>query len=307
MTFVIIVCAAAALVLLISYICVRETFYVRSSGRDEPKVPHEKQYIEVSDKIMGFINGASAIGYEDVYTESHDGLRLHAKFYAGREGAPTHILIHGYRSSALLDMGGALIDAVERGDNALLIDQRAHAGSQGKYLTFGYNESRDVLRWINYINERLGRDNPIVLQGLSMGGATVLLTTALELPENVKGVICDSAYTRNDDIIKFVMRRDHFPVWLLFPFLRLGGKLFVGYDICDCNPIEAAKKCKLPIYFIHGEEDLFVPFEMGMENHKSCPAKKWLFTLPDAGHGLCYLKDEAGYKKVFKEFIEYVL
>ena len=167
MTFVIIVCAAA-LVLLISYICVRETFYVRSSGRDEPKVPHEKQYIGVSDKIMGFINGASAIGYEDVYTESHDGLRLHAKFYAGREGAPTHILIHGYRSSALLDMGGALIDAVERGDNALLIDQRAHAGSQGKYLTFGYNESRDVLRWINYINERLGRDNPIVLQGLSM-------------------------------------------------------------------------------------------------------------------------------------------
>ena len=69
MTFVIIVCAAAALVLLISYICVRETFYVRSSGRDEPKVPHEKQYIEVSDKIMGFINSASAIGYEDVYTE----------------------------------------------------------------------------------------------------------------------------------------------------------------------------------------------------------------------------------------------
>lgn len=297
----------AALVLLVSYICARETFYVRSTGKDEAKFPNGAQYLEMKDEILALIAEASAIPYEDVYIKSHDGLRLHAKFYQGREDKPCHIIVHGYRSSALLDMGGSLRDGVKRGDSMLLIDQRAHSASEGKYLTFGYKESRDVLGWVNYINERLGRDKPIVLQGLSMGGATVLMCLGLELPENVRGVLCDSAYTRNDDIIKFVMRRDHFPVWLLFPFVRLGGILFAGYDICKCNPIEAVKQAKLPVFFIHGAEDLFVPYEMGMENLRVCPTKKWLFTRPDAGHGLVYLKDEAGYKEVFYDFIENIL
>ena len=124
---------AAALVLLISYICVCMVFAVQSTGRDEPKLPHGQQYLVIMDKIRALVDGAAALPYEDVYTQSFDGLRLHGKFYAVDENAPTHILFHGYRSSALLDMGGALIDAVERGDNALLIDQRAHARNHDRH------------------------------------------------------------------------------------------------------------------------------------------------------------------------------
>lgn len=305
--FFVVIIALLALILLISYICARETFYVRSNGKDEPFVPAGKQYEVLEKEIRALFNEAAALPYEDVYIQSFDGLRLHAKFYEGRKDAPCHILVHGYRSSALLDMGGALRDGVKRGDNMLLIDQRAHSASEGKYLTFGYKESRDVLAWANYIGERLGEDKPVLLQGLSMGGATVLMCLGLELPENVRGVLCDSAYTRNDEIIRFVMRRDHFPERLLFPFVRLGGRLFAGYDICDCNPIEAVKKAKLPVFFLHGAEDLFVPYEMGMENYRVCPTKKWLFTCEDAGHGLVYLKNEAGYKEVFNDFMENIL
>ncbi|MBQ1236488.1 MAG: hypothetical protein IIX72_05915, partial [Oscillospiraceae bacterium] len=90
---------AAALVLLISYICVRMVFAVHSTGRDEPKMPQGQQYLVIMDKIRALVDGAAALPYDDVYTQSFDGLRLHGKFYAVDENAPTHILFHGYRSS----------------------------------------------------------------------------------------------------------------------------------------------------------------------------------------------------------------
>lgn len=296
----------AAALLVLCYICAHSCFYVRSTGKDEPFLPKGEQYEPLYEAIQANIDAGACLPYEDVYIQSFDGLRLHGKFYAVKEGAPTHILVHGYRSSALLDFGGGLSNVVKRGHNALLIDQRGHSGSEGRYLSFGINESRDVMGWIDYVNSRMGKDKPVILEGVSMGAATVLMTIELGLPENVIGILADSPYTDPEEIIRFVMKRDGFPQFL-FPFLRLGGRIFCGFDISSRKPVDNMKICKIPVFFIHGDDDRFVPYEMGVENFDACTAKKFFFTGKGAGHVLSYLIDREGYRKVHDEFMAEIL
>lgn len=298
----------AALLLLVLYICVQLCFRVHSSGIDEPRehLPKGRQYTEIKDRIFELVDKSAALPYEDVYIQSFDGLRLHAKFYAAGKKAPTHILMHGYRSSALLDFSGAISDAVNEGHNVLLVDQRAHAGSEGKYLSFGIFESRDCLSWIEYINRRLGADSPIILKGVSMGGATVLMAAALPLPENVVGILSDCGYSSPEKIIRHVMKMRRYPQ-ILFPLLRLGGRIFCGFDVCSLTPLEALKSCKVPLFVIHGDDDRFVPYAMAREILDACPTRKFLFTGSGAGHGLSYILDRPGYMKVYKEFINTIV
>ena len=304
--FWIIILILAAALLVLCYICAYSCFNVRSTGEDVPFVPKGEQYEPLREEILANINAGAELPYEDVYIQSFDGLRLHGKFYAVKEGAPTHILVHGYRSSALLDFGGGLASVVKRGHNALLIDQRGHSGSEGKYLSFGINESRDVLGWVDYINQRLGADKPVILEGVSMGAATVLMTIELGLPENVIGILADSPYSSPEEAIRYVMKRDGFPQFL-FPLLRLGGRIFCGFDISSRSPRESVKKCTVPVFFIHGDEDLYVPYEMGVETYEACPAKKFFFTGKGAGHVLSFLIDNEGYREIHSQFMAEIL
>ncbi|MBQ2960006.1 MAG: alpha/beta hydrolase [Oscillospiraceae bacterium] len=304
MPFIILV-ILIALVLLVSYICAQMVFAGDHSSQDDIHLPPGKQYLEIKDRIFALIDESAALPYEEVWHQN-DGLRLHGRLYLQKEKAPIHILMHGYRSDALLDFSGAIRDAVINGHNVLLVTQRAHGKSDGKYLSFGIKESRDCLAWIEYINQRFGAEQPIILKGVSMGAATVMMASELELPENVVGILADCGYSSPEKIIRHVMRKRHYPQ-LLFPFIRLGGLIFGGFDICSNTPVRALKNCKLPVFFIHGDDDRFVPYEMGLENYDACPTKKFFFTGKNAGHGLSYIVDLEGYRKVYKEFLDEVL
>ena len=305
MPFLILILCLAALVLLISYICAQLVFAGSKADPDDIQLPRGKQYLEIKDRIFALIHESAALPYEDIW-HSNDGLRLHAKLYYAAENAPVQILMHGYRSNALLDFSGAIRDGVKNGHNIILVDQRAHGKSEGKYLSFGINESRDCLAWIEYANQRFGSRCPIILKGVSMGAATVMMASALDLPENVVGILADCGYSSPEKIIRHVMRQRHYPQ-LLFPFIRLGGLIFCGFDICSDDPVRALRHCKVPAFFIHGDADRFVPYEMGRENFDACPTKKFFFTGKNAGHGLSYILDLEGYTKVYNEFLDEVL
>ena len=163
-----------------------------------------------------------------------------------------------------------------------------------------------MLGWIEYVNNRMGADKPVIIEGVSMGAATVLMTVELGLPENVIGILADSPYTDPEKIIRFVMKRDGFPQFL-FPLLRLGGLIYGGFDISSRKPVDNMKICKIPVFFIHGDDDRFVPYEMGVENFDACTAKKFFFTGKGAGHVLSYLIDREGYRKVHDEFMAEIL
>jgi fermentation-respiration switch protein FrsA (DUF1100 family) len=242
--------------------------------------------------------------HEDLEITSFDGLKLRAKFYEYAPGAPIEILLHGYRGNAKRDLNRGLERCFTLGRSALLVDHRASGESEGNVITFGALESRDAIAWIKYISEKYGKDRKIIITGVSMGAATAMLVAGSdELPANVVGALADCGYTSTEAIIKKVMREDmHLPPTIFMPFVRLGARLFAHFNIDDASPIEAMKKAKVPVFFIHGDDDKFVPFSMSEENYAACTARKMLVTTHGAGHGLCYVTDSEGYEKALREF-----
>jgi len=244
------------------------------------------------------------VPYEEVSITSHDGLKLTGRYYHAADGAPLEIQCHGYKGNALRDFSGAWRIAKAAGRNVLLINQRCHGGSEGRTITFGILERKDVLGWIRYANGRFG-NVPILLSGISMGAATVLMVSGMELPENVKGIIADCPYDAPAGIIKKVLGQDMgMPVKIVYPLIRLGGMLYGKFNLNADSPVEAVRKTQVPILLIHGDDDRFVPYPMSCNIHAAAPEKVEFHTISGAGHALNYVTDPEGYTAIINAFTE---
>ena len=240
-------------------------------------------------------------------TSSYDGLSLHAKYFPCESARATIMLFHGYRSTALHDFSGVLPYYRSLGLNILLCDHRAHGESEGEYITFGVLERFDVLSWIDEHNRRIGKDVPIILDGISMGGATVAYAAELELPENVCGIIDDCGYSYPKDQIRYVMGLMKVPV---FPFYYVANtfcRLFAKFSFSDVDARKTLAKAKVPCMFIHGEADDFVLSEMGVACHDACASEKSIFICPGAGHGMSYITETDKCKRLLREFVDKVV
>ena len=295
----------AAVVLLISYGCYRFAFYVparKPVAEDVIELPEGAVYEPYWEKMEFWIREARKLPQESVEITSFDGLKLQGKFYEYAPGAPVEIMFHGYRGSAERDMSGGVHRCFKVGRSALVVEQRCSHGSEGNTITFGINEHRDCLKWVDFAIEHLGKDIKIILTGISMGAATVMLAAGEKLPPNVVGILADCGYTSAKEIMFHVMRGMKLPPKLCYPFVKLGAKIFGHFDLDENSPIEAVKRCTLPVIFFHGEADDFVPCSMSREIFEVCTARKRLVTIPGAGHGLSYAKDPQRYLQELRDF-----
>lgn len=298
---IILVLAALAVCLYCFHTC----FYSSNRTPRNPYGPlHGEQFLEVQEHIYASTRRMEEVPYEPVQIKSFDGLTLFGRYYHLKDGAPVKIIFHGYRSMALRDGVGGFAMARKMGMNVLVVDQRAHGNSGGHVITFGIWERRDCLFWIRYINERLGSDTPIVLSGLSMGAATVIMATALPLPENVQCVLADSPYAAPGEIIKKVCRDIHIPDKLVYPFIRFAARALGGFNLEQASAVEAAGVSPVPILLLHGEDDRFVPYQMSLDIHMNSNGCTRLKTFEDAGHGLSYMVEPEQYEKAVWDFLK---
>ena len=275
---------------------------------DEERIPENlpnlKQIDWYGEEILANMKAFAKHPYEDVYITSFDGLRLHARFYAGNEDAPLVIAFHGFRSAAARDFSGGMEYYYNHGLNLLLIDHRSHGESEGRAITFGVKERYDCLAWANYADERFGGKKKILLSGISMGAATVLMASELDLPERVVGIIADCPYSAPADILLKVGRDLKFPDAPSRFLLRSSARILANFDLLESAAKTAVANTKAPILLIHGEDDDFVPPTMSEEIAKA--AKEGmveLYTFPGAAHGLSYLSDKERYGKLIQDFI----
>lgn len=294
----------SALVFITSYICFRLTFYAvrKEKNSEEFTLPPGKIYEQYRDIMFKWMKESREIPFKEVEIISFDGLLLKGKYYEGEPGAPVELMMHGYRGEAERDLCGGIQRAFALKRNVLIVDQRACGKSEGNVISFGVNESRDCRAWVEYIIKMLGPDVRIILTGISMGAATVVMAAGRPLPENVIGILADCGYSSAKAIIKNTIKEMKLPADLLYPFVKLGAKIYGHFDVEENPPIEAIKKCTKPVIFIHGEDDRFVPCYMSRELYDACTAPKRLLTVAGAGHGLSYMVDGEGYLKALDEF-----
>ena len=293
------------LILLISYICFYMAFYVprkKNKSEEEYPIPPGEIYEPFRETFMGWMKELKELPHEEVSIKSFDGLTLRAKYYEYAPGAPIELMFHGYRGEARRDLCGGVQRCFALKRSALIVDQRACGNSEGNVITFGIKEHRDCLDWVNFMLAHFGPDVRIILTGISMGAATVLMASGKELPPNVIGVLADCGYTSPKEIIKKVIRQIHLPANFLYPFVKLGAKLFGHFDLEELSALEEVTKCNLPVIFFHGESDDFVPCEMSRKNYEACSSTKRIFTVPGAGHGLSYPVSAEAYLKELEEF-----
>ena len=300
-----ILCALVLLCLLIAYVCFRIAFYAPPRKAVDPElieIPDGEIYEVHREQMEEWVRQTRALPHEDVHTTSFDGLELHGKFYEYAPGAPVELMFHGYRGSAERDMSGGVFRAFSVRRSALVVDQRCSGRSGGNVITFGINEHRDCLKWVDFAIEHFGADVKIILTGISMGAATVLIAGGQKLPENVVGILADCGYTSARQIMYHVIRQMGLPPKLSYPFVKLGARLFGHFDLDETSPLEAVKNCRLPVIFFHGETDDFVPCYMSQENFEACAGRKKLVTIPDAGHGLSFPVQQKRYVEELYNF-----
>ena len=304
--FLFLLCAVAAILLMGGYYTYRIAFYSPKKGRDKISTFASHKYDPYRKEINRLFCQLSDRPYEEVSIVSFDGLTLFGRYYHVKDGAPLDIGFHGYRSSALTDFAGGSELSFSMGHNLLLVDERAHGRSEGRTIAFGIQERWDADSWVRYAVERFGADTEIILYGVSMGAATVLMAAGLDLPENVKGIIADCPYSSPKDIIRKVAKDMHMPDRLSWPFVKIGGRVYGGFDLDETDAARAVRQARIPILIIHGESDSFVPCEMSdivSEN----PALITRCTFPGADHGFSYLVDTPRYRKIVTDFVEKAL
>ncbi len=277
-----------------------------------------KKYVNPSEEEMNeqiFARGNALREKVDrEYTiKSRDGKTLHGYLirpdgYNGKDAdsstaEPDRFIFcsHSYRSRlAGFEFGDVASVWLDKGYSLFLVDHRAHGESGGVMISFAQHESDDCIDWLNFMRQEFGEDIHIALHGQSMGAATVLMMSGKEtLPENVTCIVSDSGYT---DFYTELWNLLPLPRWLrgitLWPMDQY-LKICHHIDMRASDALDAVKHAKVPILFIHGEQDKMVSLSMNEELYDACSGPKERVVFPDATH----IKSHAYYPEEYERAV----
>lgn len=277
------------------------------------KIPGYSRFFNVSGKKKsdgGFsaarkkaMEALEALPRQDVTIRSADGLTLKGHLLTCKYPRRLIIAFHGWRSSWSRDFGLVAPFWLENHCNVLLVEQRAHGDSQGDYLGFGLLERSDCQQWAIWA-DRQNFGLPIYLAGISMGSTTVLMAAGLSMPESVRGIIADCGFTSPRDIVGHVAQKNlHLNyTWLRSYMIDRNFRKKIHMTTSSYSTLTAMKQTGIPVLFIHGTEDHFVPIEMTYRNYRACAARKRLVVVPGAGHAMSFYVNPEACGRAMREF-----
>ena len=246
----------------------------------------------------------TANALRDTLIHSERGERLHALYVrAARPTARTAVIVHGYTDNAVRMLPIGYLYSRQLGYNILLPDLHAHGLSEGDAVQMGWLDRLDVLQWMDTANELFGDSTRMVVHGVSMGAATTMMVSGEELPPYVKCFVEDCGYTSVWDEFKGELKNQFgLPA---FPLLDVASWLCgLKYDwtFREASALEQVKRCALPMLFIHGDADTFVPTWMVHPLYEAKPGPKELWLVPGAAHAVSYKENKVEYTRRVQEF-----
>lgn len=280
-------------------------------GREQPPMMTKGRDIlmgskELSQVMTELIEASQKLensDFETVEITSHDGVKLVGHFRHAPNAKRIIVAMHGWRSCWSQDFGIISDFYYNNSCSVLYAEQRAQGESGGEYMGFGLLERYDCYEWVKWVEENNTSRFPIYLAGISMGASTVLMTSSFNLPETVCGIMADCAFTSPHAIWKHVAENNlHIPYGIYSSAIRNFCVENLSSEPDEYSCPTALSECRVPVLFIHGTDDKFVPVEMTYENYKACASPKRLFIVPGADHGMSYLVDKQGYEAEVLDF-----
>lgn len=241
------------------------------------------------------------------YIKSRDGLRLHGFLIPNTTTDKKRIavLVHGYQGSPAFDFSAAARFYFNNGFSLFLIDQRTHGDSEGKYITFGAFERYDVVDWCKYLDNYTNHEYEFILSGVSMGATTVLLAAAEPDMIKLNYITADCGFTAPARIFTHVFRQwYHLPTFPILNIARTVCKNKAKFSFDEFSTTNSVKNLRAPVTFIHGEADDFVTPDNSIDNYNECTTEKYILTVPEAGHGVSYIKDTERVKQELQRIFD---
>lgn len=241
------------------------------------------------------------VKFEQVKIQNREKMTLSGRFFDNKSGK-TVILSHGYGGS-YFEMQPYCKFFVEKNFNVLVVDNRAHGESEGRCIGFGWYDRLDLLDWIDFVNQNL-ENQKILLFGVSMGATAVCCASSENLPSNVEGIISDCAFANGEKQVRAVVKKK----------IKLGNilvRLFTSYlkrvysfDMAMVDAIKQVKNTKVPILYIHGSADDFVPVQNLYDLYDATPEGfRDKYIVEDAGHALSYKSAGVMYEHKINTFL----
>ena len=240
--------------------------------------------------------------FDEISIVSDDGLILRADTLRGSGTGKTVIFFHGYKSEPACDFAAMYDFYKSLGCDLIYVHMRAHGKSDGTYIGFGALDRYDVVQWTNKAAE-LFPDNDIYLHGMSMGAASILQSADLDLNKNVRGIIADCGYSDLSTVFRnLVGKLYHLPTMFVdvFEYVNL---LKAGYGFKEASSVRSVSVARVPLLYICGDCDRYVPKDMALSIFNACKSEKKLLLVPGAGHAASYMCAKDEYEALVREFI----
>ncbi|MDR2660616.1 MAG: alpha/beta hydrolase [Lactobacillaceae bacterium] len=237
--------------------------------------------------------------------ETADHLKLVADYLpAEKQTNKTVVLAHGWHiSRKYMGTYGEMFH--QMGYNVLVPDERGAGQSDGKWYGFGWQDRLDYLKWFDLINKKIP-NGQIAMLGISMGAAATLMTSGEKLPENVKALIADSAFTSVKDQFTEVLKKSyHLPAFPIINYASFLSKHIVGYSFDEASTIKQVQKNKLPILFIAGDSDSLIPYQNTEKLYQADPnSNKEIWITKNSEHVQSFHDYNEEYVSHVKNFLD---
>jgi fermentation-respiration switch protein FrsA (DUF1100 family) len=249
------------------------------------------------------LNSCKAL--RDTTITNKEGLKLHGYYIkAANPTRKTAIVVHGYTDCAISMFPIAYMFNRNLKFNVLLPDLQFHGKSEGKAINMGWKDRLDVLQWTSVADSLFGGNTEMVIQGISMGGATTMMVSGEKLPPYIKCFIDDCGYTSAWDEFSYELKEmfglPEFPILYTASLLT---KVRFGWSFGEASALKQVAKCKLPMLFIHGNIDTYVPTRMVFPLYQAKPQPKEIWMVPGATHAQSYHNNQRAYTARVAQFV----
>ncbi len=298
--------------LVILYIAIGNRLFATTFYRKEPMPTVDRSPLEIdqSDVIGRGRNWfyTNRMEFLNVRVTAFDGVKLQGYYRPSfdRECRNVVILLHGYNEHPSMVSAYAKLIMTKIQCHVLIIHQRAHCMSGGKYCSYGLCESVDLNSWIEFCKKQAGPDIRIFIFGRCMGAVTALLAAEQDgFSENVAGIIADSPYDKfSRPLLDLGKRRYKVNLSIFYKWMKRCVALRFNFDIDKCDCALGADRIKIPVLLFHGEKDHIVDPESSKQIYDRIRSPKRMVIIENADHMESYIKAPSLYEKEVENFIE---